>query len=188
MKKITITLLLGVVFLVCGVRETKAQAFYFGVRAGANFSYVSDRVNSTGKFGGNFGGLAGYQISSEVAVQGEVLYSFQGYMAGNPALEGTPGDYINLDYLKIPLIGKLYLIDGLNFEAGVSFNFLCSALQNSTKLDGITGFDVSIPVGLAYKFTKNIEAGLRWDISLIKINEKYTGAGGVLSLNAAWIF
>ncbi len=188
MQRIKNTLFLVVLLSVLGVSTAGAQSFYFGVRAGANYSYVGDRVNSTGKFGANFGGLAGYQIAPEVGVQIEALYSFQGYKAGDPAIEGLPGDKINLDYLKVPVIGKLYLIDGLNFEAGVSFNLLISALKNTTPLDGITNFDISIPVGLAYKFNRNIEAGLRWDISLMPINRKYTGAGGVLSLNCAWIF
>lgn len=167
----------------------KAQGFYFGVRGGLNLTGMTDRPNSKIKAGGNIGAMAGYQFSSIIGLQIEAAYSFQGFFTGNISVSHEPtNSMICYDYIKVPIIAKFYLIKGLNFEVGASFNFLVSSLANSHRLHGMNVFDFSIPIGLAYRITRNIEVGLRYDISTIKVDPSVTGTNSVFSINAAWRF
>ncbi len=165
-----------------------AQTFYYGVKAGINYSYATQREGSTGKVGGSLGALAGYKFSHTFALQLEADYSLEGYSAALGCPEGTAGDKINIDYLKIPLLAKIYLYNGLNVEAGLSLNLLTSALTNKEPLRGLNSTAVSIPLGVAYEFNKNIELGLRWDISLSSFNPQHKGTLNPLSLAVAWRF
>ncbi len=178
MKKRLLVLL---VTLTMGVVGAQAQGLYFGARGGLNLSEVGRVSGSQIKVGANFGGFVGYQITPIIAAQAELLYSFQGYRVKGYSKS------INLDYLKIPLIGKLSLYKGLNVEAGLSFNILTSARTAGMPIVGVNGFDLSIPLGVAYQFGRHAEVGVRYDVSLIPINS-VNGTNGLLSLNFAWRF
>ncbi len=183
MKKavLLVAMLLGFI----ATTETKAQGFYLGLKGGLNLTSVSNRVNAETKLGANFGAMAGYQISPNVAVQAEALYSFQGY--SNAMMDGLlTSTNMNLDYLKIPVLAKIYLIDGFNAEVGLSFNFLTSSLLGTEPYRGNNGFDLSIPIGVAYALGRDLEIGLRYDISLVDVSPIQNGTNGALSLNLAW--
>lgn len=154
-----------------------AQGVYWGPKAALNYSSLSHMSNSSGRLRGAVGVFAGYQLSKVAAVQAEVLYSWQGANAdlGNADLK------YSLNYLKIPVMAKVFLIGGLNVEAGLSFNMLTSARDvygdKNEGMKGFNGFDLSIPVGLNILIVRHFEVGLRYDISL-------ANAGTPLSHNA----
>ncbi len=65
-----------------------------------------------------------------------------------------------LDYVTVPVLAKVYLIQGLSLEAGPQFGFL---VQNEIKSPGGTlemsddnfnNFDLSLGLGASYKFNK----------------------------------
>lgn len=170
------------------LQSASGQSIYYGARGGVNYSYVGGRTNSGGKVGFNLAGFTGYQVSSNFAVQLEAGYSDQGFRAGDFTPEGADGDMVTLGYIKVPVVAKLYLIDGLNFEVGMSFNFLTTSLSAGEPLGGVNTFDLSLPLGLAYQIGRNAEVGVRWDLSLLPINPSYSGAASVVSLNFAWKF
>ncbi|MEG0724739.1 MAG: porin family protein [Mucinivorans sp.] len=163
---------------------SQAQGFYGGVRAGLNLSSLTKTSGAKVVARANVGGFLGVQFATVAAIQLEALYSFQGAKLD---IEGVRSD-LQLDYLKIPIMAKVYLIKGFNVEAGVSFNILTSALMNGNATKGYQGFDFSIPVGLAYQFGRHIEVGVRYDISLVKYYPDHTGASSLWSINAAWRF
>lgn len=181
--------LFAVIAFIAASGSVRAQGLYVGVRGGINISSVTDRPNSTAKVGGNFGAMGGYQFSSIFALQVEALYSFQGYQSGNIAVGLSPTNtFINLDYLKIPVLVKIFLFRGLNFELGASFNFLVSALDVTTPLRGFSNFDISIPIGLSYRFGRHFEVGVRYDISTFRVDPVVTGANSLFSINVGWKF
>ncbi len=193
MNRIIRVLIVIIALTVSGHSVARAQGIYYGVKAGVNLTDVSDRINSDAKFGVNFGGLAGYRISSNLAVQLELLYSFQGYVSGNDSSLPVPeaigdGANVNIDYFKVPALAKIYLYDGLNVEAGVSFNFLSSARSGGRSVPNIHTFDLSIPVGLAYTLTDNIEIYTRYEFSLTSLSKLYNGGNRVWTLGVAWRF
>ncbi len=161
-----------------------AQGFYWGPRAGLNVSSVTKTTYSKARARASFGLMAGYKLNDLIGLQAEVLYSLQGNKMTN-------SDHVySYNYLKIPVLAKLYLIGGLNIEAGISFDWLVKAKEtwNSTVYDingEVTGsvshsqnlmsdrksFDFSIPVGINYQFSRLLDIGVRYDISTVRVLE-----------------
>lgn len=190
MRRIKI-LVISIIILSINVTTLKAQGFYTGIRAGLNVTGVTDRVNSDAKLGANFGVMGGYQFSTILALEVEVLYSFQGYYTGknSPEAPFAPNNtQVNLDYIKIPVIAKLYLIKGFFIEGGVSFNFMTSALIEKEPRKGLNNFDFSIPVGLGYLFGRKFEVSARYDISTSPITPEFSGVNSVFSVNLGFRF
>ncbi len=161
-----------------------AQGFYWGPRAGLNISTVTKTTYSKARARANFGLMAGYKLNDLVGLQAEALYSLQGSKMTN-------SDHVySYNYLKIPVLAKLYLIGGLNIEAGISFNWLVKAQEKWSStvydIDGnatgkvshsqnlmsdTKGFDFTIPVGVNYQFPRLFDIGLRYDISTVRVPE-----------------
>lgn len=159
-----------------------AQGFYWGPRVGLNVSSVTKKTYAKARARASFGLMAGYKINDLIGLQAEALYSLQGNKMTNAS------DVYSYNYIKIPVLAKLYLIGGLNIEAGVSFNWLVRAQRkwSSTVYDidgNVTGtldhsqnllgnsrpFDLAIPVGLNYQFSRLFDIGVRYDISTVRI-------------------
>lgn len=175
----------AVAVLVLVELQGAAQGFYGGGRGGMNVSTLTKTAGSAA-VRGNFGGFMGFQFGSFLGLQVEALYSFQGGMV---TPYGTPREVdVQLDYLKFPILAKIYLYKGLNIEAGVSFNILTSALVEYRPAKGYNGFDFSIPVGVAYQFGKHFEVGARYDISTVAYHPNQDGLNSLFSFNVAWRF
>lgn len=176
MRKLIIILAAAIV----STATVQAQGFYFGVRGGMNVSSFTKTTDAKAVVQGNVGLFGGFQISTIAAIQLEAVYSFQGTKINDIRF--------NTDYIKIPILAKIYIIKGLNAEVGVSFNILTSSILDGSVLKGMNGFDFSIPIGLAYQFGKHFELGIRYDISTIRVNPDHTGANSNFSVNVAWRF
>lgn len=179
MKKVII-----IIIAALSISTVSAQGFYFGVRGGMNVSSFTKTTDAAAVVRGNVGAFGGFQISTIAAVQLEAAYSFQGSKIDNMDNQ--------TDYLKIPIMVKIYLIKGLNLEAGISFNILTSSLFNGN-IDKelqrqINGFDFAIPVGIAYQFGRHFELGARYDISTVAVKNTHKGANSNFSVNVAWRF
>lgn len=184
MKKSIIGGVLIVVLALTGV-QSRAQGFYGGVRGGMNVASLT-KTSGSAVVRGNVGAFMGFQFGSVIGLQAEALYSFQGgIVSGGGWFRDAD---IQLDYLKIPILAKIYLFKGLNVEAGVSFNILTSALVAKQPAKGFNGFDFSIPIGVAYQFGKHFEVGARYDISCAPYHPNNDGANSLFSLNVAWRF
>lgn len=167
-------------------RTATAQGFYWGPRVGLNISTVTKTTYSKARARAraNFGLMAGYKLNDLVGLQAEALYSLQGSKMTNS------NHVYSYNYLKIPMLAKLYLIGGLNVEAGISFNWLVKAQEkwSSTEYDisgnatgkvshsqnlmsNAKGFDFTIPVGINYQFSRLFDLGLRYDISTVRVPE-----------------
>lgn len=178
--------LAAAVLLAGGIRHTaSAQGFYWGPRAGLNISTLTKTTYAKARARASFGVMAGYKLSDLVGLQAEALYSLQGSKMTN-------SDHVySYNYLKIPVLAKLYLIGGLNIEAGISFNWLVKAREEWTStvydidghasgtlkhsqnlMSGSKGFDFTIPVGVNYQFSRLLDIGLRYDISTVRVPEE----------------
>lgn len=184
--RITKRILIAVAIVLLGAgmqQNASAQGFYWGPRVGLNVSTLTKTTYSKARARAAFGLMAGYKISDIVGVQAEALYSLQGSKMTN-------SDHVySYNYFKIPVLAKIYLIGGLNIEAGISFDWLIKAqekwsepyyddsgaevgMASHTKnlMGNSKSFDFSIPVGINYQFAHMFDVGLRYDISTVRVN------------------
>lgn len=168
-----------------GIRSTaSAQGFYWGPRVGLNISGLTKTTFAKARARANFGMMAGYKINDIVGLQAEALYSLQGSKMTNQ------NDVYSYNYIKIPVLAKIFLVGGLNIEAGVSFDWLVRAQHKWTSdvydsnndlvetiehhqslMNDSRRFDLTIPVGVNYQFSKLFDIGVRYDISTIRTSE-----------------
>lgn len=124
MKKI---IFIATVFAMVGLSApawSQAQ-FALGVKGGLNLSKldinqgVSNVDNRTGFHGGAFALIK----ITKIGIQPEVLFSKQGstYKVNTTSYEA------NYDYINVPILLKLYLVAGLNLQAGPQFGFLTTS-------------------------------------------------------------
>jgi len=167
MKKIT---LLSLALLLAGTLSVSAQGFYYGPKAGLNLSSFTKTSFSKSRLRAHVGAFGGYQIDNWIAVQAEALYSWQGSKNDDTDVKTS------MNYFKIPILAKFFIIRGLNVETGISFDFRTAA---KTKYDSEThtikgatkGFDFSIPIGINYQFARRFDVGLRYYVSTARLSE-----------------
>lgn len=139
--------------------SSHAQEYWnFGVKGGVNFTNMTSDgfEDNNSRTGFHLGVLAEIPVSDRFSVQPEVLYSTQGTKD-----EGANfTDEYKLDYIQVPLIAKIYLIDGLALEAGPSFNFLVNEeyeyesglLDIRSDSELASTFELGGALGASYKF------------------------------------
>ncbi len=174
-----------------------AQEVEFGVKAGVNIaSLTGDIENADAKVGFHVGGFAEIKISDKFSVQPELLFSTQGAKAEEKYSEdGVSYDYsekINLSYINIPIMAKLYVAEGFSLEAGPQIGFLTSAknkYEGTATFGGMTqseseevdikdtmkSVDFGLNFGLGYKFTEKLSASARYNLGLSDVNEEVDG-------------
>jgi hypothetical protein len=131
-----------------------SQELDLGVKAGVNFSQISDIDNLSSKTGFQAGVFAGIKFTDKIGIQADVLYSQQG-------AEFDAGKF-DLNYVNIPIVAKIYIIKGLNLQAGPQFGFIVKDevyqpgnggglfKEDAEKSDisGVVGAGYDLPFGL----------------------------------------
>ena len=158
--------------------EAFSQVLAIGLKAGANFSNIdgskSVAENYKGKAGFHGGAFVLFKVA-KIGIQPEVLFSKQGssYKINTESFEA------NYDYLNVPVIIKIYLPVGLNFQVGPQFGFLTSgdveafATGTQTKSsyaakDLYDGADLSVAVGLGWDLPFGLTIDARYNFGVKK--------------------
>lgn len=166
MKKIILIIAVTIVLIPTVKSQEKIQ---FGVKGGVNFTnmtsndYLYDEKYKTGFY---LGATVEIPLSKKLSIQPEIVYSSQGIKGKELVnwvfiVPGTmPVVYAEhkLDYIKIPVLAKLYFAKNFSFEAGPSFNFLVNdqfTSDVSKKSDLAEKFEFGGVVGLSYKVKSN---------------------------------
>jgi hypothetical protein len=165
MKKLVLILFAGISF------ATANAQFQFGVKAGANFTTLSDDQGNSDRtqFNFNAGVFAKMPIARFVSFQPELVYSGQGSRYDDGA-GGIGAQHLN--YFNIPLLFKFAHRSGFFFETGPQVGFLLSATQkdqgfnldlkpytNSADFSWVFGFGFKIPespVGIDFRYNVGI--------------------------------
>lgn len=161
MKKIIAVI---IIVILAGV-NVNAQEIKFGAKIGLNYASIvgdnTEQIDPVTSF--NVGVLTEIPISEKFSFQPELMYFGQGYNYND--------NTISLNYLSIPVIGKYYLIKGLNLVAGPQIGFLLYAKNDkaSTK-DLYNSVDFGINFGVGYKLDNGINFGARYIYGLTNIN------------------
>lgn len=203
-------LILCAVALISGLTIAQAQsdskAVQLGVKGGLNSSTISGddigELKSRTSF--NAGLVAEIPISERVSFQPEVFYSGQGF-----DIQENDQDNIfdtddnveyQLDYIQVPLLLKVYLVEGLSVEAGPQFGFkIHEEIDFEPNNDGgdieidsndsnVKDLDTGIALGTAYKFDNGFFLSGRYTFGLTNIFEDGTAFENVDAKNNVWQF
>lgn len=150
--------------------STQAQTLHYGIKAGYNAANIGGDVNDAKTLSAfHVGFLAEIELTDKFSIQPEVLYSAQGakYNSGRKS---------NIDYINVPILAKYYFIDELAVEAGPQIGFLT---KSEDKWNGETvdykdetkSLDLSLPVGLSYRFPINVFIAARYVFGLSNFND-----------------
>ena len=138
-----------------------AQEFVrFGAKGGVNFSNFSgdgfsDFDDENARTAYHLGLVAEIPLSPRFSIQPEVLYSAQGY----DIVRIDDGSDIEhkLDYVTVPVLAKVYILDGLSLEAGPQFGFLADHEvgdgDNDVEVnnDNVNSFDLGVGLGAGFQ-------------------------------------
>lgn len=167
MKKI---LLAAAAFVMCSVATVSAQPFDWGIKAGLNLATITNADDAKMKPSINVGVFANFMVIEDLLdIQPEVLYSRQGWKDGD--------FYGRLNYLNIPVLAKLHIIDNLTLDLGPQFGFLLNAkgkekVNGDTvkgDIDGAKNFDVSFAMGASYRIIPALDVYARYNLGLTKV-------------------
>ena len=121
-------------------------------------------------------------------LQPELLFS-------NQVIKSDGGD-VKLNYIKIPLMLKVYPLARLSVEVGPEFSYLISSSPESMKVDGATikvgdckGFNFGAGVGAAYEFNFGLMVGARYSMGFTDLgkNLKWKNNSNI-QITAGWLF
>lgn len=174
-----------------------------GVKGGVNFSTVTggDGFESPKSRTAFHVGVVGEMPIAEIlSIQAEVLYSAQGFEYD---FEGPTGDEVQfqLDYLSVPVLAKVYVVDGLSIEVGPTFNFVVNEEIDSrpgadegdidideTSMMEANSFDVGVAAGLTFQTDMGIFATGRYTYGLTEIYEDSGLKNSVFQLGLGYKF
>lgn len=153
MKKV---LLSAVAIMAFGV-AAQAQDMKFGVKAGANFTNFGGDYDGDGKTGFYVGGLVDFGISGNFHIQPELLYSNEG------------AEDASLDFIRIPVMAKYYLMEGLSLQAGPEIAFKVGGDEGID--EGTKSLDFGIGAGVAYELPMGVFFDARYNLGLANISD-----------------
>lgn len=162
---------MAVVFATTFVNAQDKGGMKFGVKAG----YLSS--NFTGDFDGGdarssfyIGGLVDFAVSEKFHVQPELLYS----------MEGNGEDEGNLDFIRIPVMGKYYVTEAFNLQAGPQIAFVAGggAVKDFTK-----SMDFGLGFGAGYEMSSGLFFDARYNLGLSNISDVDGTDGKTTSFN-----
>ncbi|MDT0650605.1 porin family protein [Autumnicola edwardsiae] len=186
-----------------------AQEFVqFGIKGGVNFSsFTGDGIQGLedpdSRTGFNLGLLAEIPLADKFSIQPEVLYSAQGFDLSDDEQDNVfdidDNVEYQLDYISVPVLAKIYLVEGLNVQAGPSFNFKVNEeIDNAPFEDGgdtdvsdvsnIQDFEIGGVAGLEYKFNNGFFIQGRYIYGFSDLIEDYDIHNSVFQAGIGYMF
>ncbi|MDR0510381.1 MAG: PorT family protein [Rikenellaceae bacterium] len=165
----------------------------FGVKAGLNLATMTNDSEARIKPGFYVAWSMECRINSWSGLEAALGYSLQGCKV---KVEDT-NLAINLNYINLPLVFKVYPVENLSICAGSQFGFLAasrvkmSSGQTTTSVDfgsECYAFDLSVPFGIAYKLNKNFEIGTRYVIGISYVLNAESTQNRVVQIGVGYIF
>lgn len=159
--------ILVLVFVLASIGASYAQVqVALGLKAGANISKFDESAadNLTSFHAGAF---ALFKLT-KFGIQPEVLFSQQG-----ASVKQAGQDFdLKTSYMTIPVMLKLYLIGGLNLQAGPQFGFLTKAEFNGDDYkESLKNSDISANVGLGWDLPFGLTVDARYNIGLSDVTD-----------------
>lgn len=155
-----------------GFANAQDSDMKFGVKGGVQFTNFTGDGDWDGKTGFYIGGLVDFAVAENFHVQPELLFSMEGAEADMGVL-GT-ADY-GITYLRVPVMAKYYVMEGLNIQAGPQFGFKIATAEDYGD-DATKSFDFGLGIGLGYEMGSGFMIDARYNIGMSNIAEEVDGA------------
>lgn len=172
----------------------------FGVKGGVNFTHISgaDEFSDTKSRTSFHVGVVGeFPLTDMFSLQAEALYSGQGYDATlDLPLVGSRDYEMQLDYIQVPVLAKVYLTRGLSVEAGPQFSFLINEEidfrpeddAGDIDMDEAKSFDFGIAAGLTFQTEMGLFATGRYSYGLTDIYDNVDARNTVFQIGIGYKF
>ena len=169
--------------------------FGWGVKGGLNLTGATNLGDNTQtKTGIVAGAFVDYRFTDHFALSADVLYSRQGFSLGKND-EGVRTK-ARLNYLNVPILANYYIVGGLAVKAGIQPGFLLNSKSiakkdgdtDKTDLEGVSGTDLSIPVGISYDCPFGIILEARYNIGVTNIDSGGSSRNSVFSIMVGYRF
>lgn len=157
----------------------QSQEFRLGAKAGINVASLGGDSYGVGSLGSrvsfHVGGLAEIPLVGKFSLQPELLFSSEG---SNYTFTGLD-DNLKLDYVRVPVLAKYYIIEGLTAEAGPVFGVLVNAKNDDGDdiKENFKSFDAAFGIGASYRLDMGVFFSLRYNKGLLNVNEDYEDEG-----------
>lgn len=172
-----------------------AQGINVGAKAGLNLASVNgdgtDEVDGRTAF--HVGGVVNIEISELFAVQPELIYSAQGFSQNVDLGDlGNVESTVKLDYINIPVLADITLIEGLSLQGGPQFGInVTSELEvegETSELEGVESLDIAAAIGAQFELPMGLFFQLRYVTGLTEVAEGGDFKNSNLSVSAGWFF
>lgn len=179
-----------------------ALAIKYGVKAGVNLSNMSNDMT----FDPGFSMGTGFQVGALVnlhwgqrtasSLPGTGLWGLQPEILFSNHVIESDGGSVKLNYIKVPVMLKVYPLSALSIELGPEFSYLISSSPESMKVDGATvkvgdckGFNFGAGVGASYEFDFGLMVGARYSMGFTDLgkNLKWKNNNNI-QITAGWLF
>ncbi len=172
----------------------------FGVKGGVNFATVTgddfDSPDSRTSF--HVGLLAEFPMTEMFSLQAEALYSGQGFETDiDGGLFGGEGHVeYQLDYINVPVLAKVYVLEGLSLEVGPQFGFKVheefdaepNADDGDLEIDEAEDFDFGVAAGVSFETPMGLFATGRYTQGFTDIIEDADVKNSVFQIGIGYKF
>lgn len=167
-----------------------SQGLDLGIKAGVNFSSISDATGLDNRTGFVAGVFVGGKLGEKIGLQADLLYSQQG-------AEFNAGDF-ELNYVNVPIVLKFFFTDNLHVHGGPQFGVLVddntqTVIGETINDIGTKNFDLSGVVGLGLDLPMGIRVDGRYNFGLSDVPDapelEFTeGKNSVVTLSVGYSF
>ena len=183
-----------------------SMAMSFGVKGGVNFATLNGDIESPdSRTSFNVGVFAEFPVADIFSIQVEALYSGQGaeYTVVPLTLPGTIATTskaeLQLDYINVPVLAKVYLFKGFALEAGPQFSFLVNdeldfdpdnnGGDNPSPLrDSLHTFEFGVAGGVSFQTEMGLFAFGRYNQGISDIADDLNVTNSVFQLGIGYKF
>ncbi|MDQ7916717.1 porin family protein [Mesonia sp. MT50] len=165
MKKLILSVAVAATSIFAANAQADSDLIQFGVKGGVNFANLTgDDIGDTKSRTSFHAGLvAEVPYSERFSLQGEVMYSGQGFDVESSGqdnfLDNDDNIEYQLDYIQVPIMAKYYVVEGLSVLAGPQIAFKINeevdyqpnADAGDVDLNEAEDFEFGIVGGLEYK-------------------------------------
>lgn len=205
MKKLVLGAAVAAMSIFTANAQADSDLVQLGVKGGVNLSSVSgddfDSPDSRTSF--NAGFVAEVPYTERFSLQAEVLYSGQGYdwksSGQDNFLDNDDNIEVQFDYIQVPILAKIYLIEGLNVHAGPQIGFLVNdEIDYQPNSDGgdidlnsalePKDIDISLAAGIEYKFDNGFFVQGRYNYGFTEMFEDVDIHNSVFQAGVGYMF
>lgn len=163
MRTIQLSIVFLTVSLLNSISLQAQKKSKIGLRVGSNFSKVSG-VSSKYKLGINADAFFLFDLSEKFKMQAELGYARQGFK------NKSSNSSVKLHYINFaPAMGKFYLSDRFNVEAGPKLGYLLSS--DGISKDNLKKLDIGATAGFSYLISDIFEITARYNLGLKNISK-----------------